>query len=76
MAALTIVRHWKGWLELLHRLNAVARSVGLASVDCSSAVHEGCFVWQVLRFLGNKRRAALLPNALQGALWRLLGAAV
>ena len=76
MAALPIVRHWQGWLGLLHRLDAVARSVLLASVGCSSAVHEGCFVWQVLRFLGNKRRAALLPNALQGALWRLLGTAV
>ncbi|PJI21214.1 hypothetical protein CTM45_10275 [Prevotella intermedia] len=57
-------------------LDAVVRSVLLASVGCSSAVHEGCFVWQVLWFLGNKKRAALLPNALQGALWRRLGVAV
>ena len=76
MAALPIVRHWQGWLGLLHRLDAVARSVRLASVGCSSAIHEGCFGRQVLRFLGNEKRAALLPNALQGTLWRLLGAAV
>ena len=43
MAALPIVRHRQGWLGLLHRLNAVARSVRLASVGCSSAIHEGGF---------------------------------
>ena len=41
MAALPIVRHWQGWLGLLHRLDTVARSVRLALVGCPSAVHEG-----------------------------------
>lgn len=34
-AALPIVRHWQGWLGLLHRLDAVARSVVLLRLMCS-----------------------------------------
>lgn len=42
MAALPIVRHWQGWLGLLHRLNAVVRSVVLASVDVQRRQESCC----------------------------------
>ena len=42
MAALPIVRHWQGWLGLLHRLDAVARSVLLASVDVQRRQESRC----------------------------------
>lgn len=41
-AALPIVRHWQGWLGLLHRLDAVARSVLLASVDVQRRQESHC----------------------------------
>ena len=41
-AALPIVRHWQGWLGLLHRLDAVARSVLLASVDVQRRHESRC----------------------------------
>ena len=42
MAALPIVRHWQGWLGLLHRLDAVVRSVVLASVDVQRRQESRC----------------------------------
>ena len=42
MAALTTVRHRQGWLGLLHRLDAVARSVVLASVDVQRRHESRC----------------------------------
>ena len=42
MVALLIVRHWQGWLGLLHRLDAVARSVLLASVDVQRRQESRC----------------------------------
>ena len=42
MVALLIVRHWQGWLGLLHRLDAVARSVLLASVDVQQRQESRC----------------------------------
>ena len=42
MVALLIVRHWQGWLGLLHRLDAVARSVRLASVDVQRRQESHC----------------------------------
>ena len=42
MAALPIVRHWQGWLGLLHRLDAVVRSVRLASVDVQRRQESRC----------------------------------
>lgn len=42
MAALPIVRHWQGWLGLLHRLDAVARSVLLVSVDVQRRQESRC----------------------------------
>ena len=42
MAALPIVRHWQGWLGLLHRLDAVACSVLLASVDVQRRQESRC----------------------------------
>ena len=42
MAALPIVRHWQRWLGLLHRLNSVARSVVLASVDVQRRQESRC----------------------------------
>ena len=42
MAALPIVRHWQGWLGLLHRLDAVARSVVLVSVDVQRRHESHC----------------------------------
>ena len=41
-AALPIVRHRQGWLGLLHRLDAVARSVLLASVDVQRRQESRC----------------------------------
>lgn len=41
-AALPIVRHWQGWLGLLHRLDAVARSVLLVSVDVQRRQESRC----------------------------------
>lgn len=42
MAALPIVRHQQEWLGLLHRLDAVARSVLLASVDVQRRQESRC----------------------------------
>ncbi|ATV55701.1 hypothetical protein CTM61_09945 [Prevotella intermedia] len=42
MVALPIVRHRQGWLGLLHRLDAVARSVRLASVDVQRRQESHC----------------------------------
>ena len=41
-AALPTVRHWQGWLGLLHRLDAVVRSVRLASVDVQRRQESRC----------------------------------
>ncbi len=41
-AALPIVRHRQGWLGLLHRLDAVVRSVVLASVDVQRRQESRC----------------------------------
>ena len=40
--ALLMVRHWQGWLGLLHRLDAVVRSVVLASVDVQRRQESCC----------------------------------
>lgn len=42
MVALPIVRHRQGWLGLLHQLNAVVRSVVLASVDVQRRQESRC----------------------------------
>ena len=42
MVVLPIVRHRQGWLGLLHRLNSVARSVVLASVDVQRRQESCC----------------------------------
>lgn len=41
-AALPIVRHWQGWLGFLHRLDAVVRSVVLASADVQRRQESRC----------------------------------
>ncbi len=50
MAALPIVRHWQRWFGLLHRLDAVVRSVLLASVDVQRR-HESAVQSKIRCFL-------------------------